>query len=233
MTAALYRRGSGSLIGGAAAHWFIGFPGGLGRAANGAVLQTPPWLPAYIFQHWGEEGGFISSRYRCPLCEPSTLWCSIKRNLTAFFPFFLLLRSPLKEGGQRGTEREEYMKGRAGEGKVTTETVRLRSEFTQVNGSFFKSISLCLCALWFRRGSFHCLELSCLSSYEPCEPVACDRLSWEEAGSSASEERGENINTPTENEVLKRAPVDTLRCTTVHGEARARCSGLTGTNCIM
>lgn len=31
MTAALYSRGSGSLIGGAAAaHWFVAFPGGLG-----------------------------------------------------------------------------------------------------------------------------------------------------------------------------------------------------------
>lgn len=69
------------------------------------------------------------------------------------------------------------MKGRAGEGKVTIETVRQRSEFTQVNGSFFKSISLRLCALWFRRGSFHSPELSCLSTYEPCERVAYDGLS--------------------------------------------------------
>lgn len=65
------------------------------------------------------------------------------------------------------------MKGRAGEGKVTIETVRRRSEFTQVNGAFFKSISLRLCALWFRRGSFHCR----LSTYEPCERVAYDGLS--------------------------------------------------------
>lgn len=105
---------------------------------------------------WRGRGGGISSRCRCPLCELYTLWCSIKSNLTALFPpsFFLLLRLPLKEGGQRGTEREEYIKGRAGEGKVTIETVRLRSKFPQVNGSFFKSILLCLCALWFRRGSF-------------------------------------------------------------------------------
>lgn len=72
MTAALYRRGGGSLIGGAAAHWFIGFPGGLGRAANGAVLQTPPWLPAYIFQHWGERGGLFL-RDTVVLCVNHTL----------------------------------------------------------------------------------------------------------------------------------------------------------------
>lgn len=186
----------------------------------------------------GGGGGVISSRYRCPLCEPYTLWCSIKRNLTAFSPFFLLLRLPLKEGGQRGTEREEYMKGRAGEGKVTIETVRPRSEFTQVNGSFFKSISLCLCALWFRRGSFLCPELSCRSTHEPCERVAYDRLSCQTGRKPGVqpltlEKRGKNINTPTENEVLKRAPVNTLRCTSVHGETGGRCSGLTGKSCIM
>lgn len=35
--AAPYRQGSGSLIGGAVAHWFIGFPAGLGDRVNGAV----------------------------------------------------------------------------------------------------------------------------------------------------------------------------------------------------
>lgn len=85
--------------------------------------------------------------YICPLSEPGSHWLSIKRNVTAFFFCLAFPSDRHLRRGQRGTLREEYMTGGAGEGVATTAALPPRSRFTQVNGSFSHSASHRLCTL--------------------------------------------------------------------------------------
>lgn len=101
----------------------------------GQYSSAPSWRPAYIFQRRASLRCYI-----CPLPEPGCHRRSIKGNLTGLFSPCLFPLSSDRCSGRGVSEEtvpEEYMKGLVGEGAPTAAAQPPRSQFTQVNTSFF------------------------------------------------------------------------------------------------